>query len=53
MALQEPGDLIESMDEEDLKEKYFDLWKKTYGKKQAIESDDYWDNRADYEAENK
>ena len=41
MALQEPGDLIESMDEEDLKDKYFDLWKKTYGKRKGIESDSY------------
>ena len=40
MALQEPGDLIESMDEEDLKDKYFELWKKTYGKNK-IESDSY------------
>ena len=50
MALQEPGDLIESMDEEDLKDKYFDLWKKTYGKKRAIESDDYWDNKKEIDA---
>ena len=35
MALQEPGDLIESMDEEDLKDKYFELWKKTYGNQKS------------------
>ena len=50
MNLQEPGDLIESMDEEDLKDQYFDLWKKTYGKKRSIESDSYWDNKAEIDA---
>ena len=51
-ARQDPGDLIESMDEEDLKAKYFLVWKRIYGKKQ-IESDSNWDNRADIEAESK
>ena len=50
MARQEPGDLIESMDEEDLKEQFPDLWKKTYGKKKGIESDVYWDNKAEIDA---
>ena len=49
MALQEPGDLIESMDEEDLKDMYYDVWKKFYGKKQA-DNDDYWDNKKEIDA---
>ena len=49
MALQEPGDLIESMDEEDLKDEYYDVWKRFYGKKKA-ESDDYWDNKKEIDA---
>ena len=49
MALQDPGDLIESMDEEDLKDMYYDVWKRFYGKKKA-ESDDYWDNKKEIDA---
>ena len=50
MALQEPGDLIESMDEEDLKDMYYDVWKRFYGKKQAPESDAYWDDHKEIDA---
>ena len=53
MALQDPGDLIEEMDEADLKAKFFHVWKRIYGKKQAIESDSLFDNLADIEAESK
>ena len=49
-ALQDPGDLIESMDEEDLKDMYYDVWKRFYGKKQTIESDDYFDNKKEIDA---
>ena len=49
MALQDPGDLIESMDEEDLKDMYYDVWKRFYGKKKT-ESDDYWDNKKEIDA---
>ena len=52
-ARQDPGDLIESMDEEDLKEQFPDIWQKRYGKKQAIEDDSDIDNRADIEADSR
>ena len=51
IALQDPGDLIESMDEEDLKDLYFEVWKRAYGKKQAPESDTYWDDKKDIDAD--
>ena len=51
IALQDPGDLIESMDEEDLKDLYFEVWKRAYGKKQVPESDVYWDDKKDIDAD--
>ena len=50
IARQDPSDVIESMDEDELKQKHYDLWKKRYGKKQKIESDNYWDNKAEIDA---
>ena len=52
-VLQDPSDIMESMDPEDLREAFPDLWKKRYGKKQAIESDSYWDNKSEIDANEK
>ena len=52
-ARQDPGDIIESMDPEDLKVQFPDIWLKRYGKKQAIEDDSDIDNRADIEADSR
>ena len=52
-ARQDPSDLIESMDPEDLRDKHPDLWRKTYGKKQVIESDSFWDNKSEIDANEK
>ena len=48
--LDDPADIMESMDPSELKERYPALWKRRYGKKQAIESDSYWDNRQEIDA---
>ena len=48
--LDDPADIMESMDPSELKERYPALWRKRYGKKQAIESDVYWDNKKEIDA---
>ena len=47
--LDDPESIMESMDPSELKERYPALWKKRYGKKQ-IESDAYWDNKKEIDA---
>ena len=48
--LDDPESIMESMDPSELKERYPALWKRRYGKKQQIESDPYWDHKAEIDA---